>query len=196
MVQDDPLDEAGGEGARADQETPRVDWDKIEHAYIHGDWSLDRIADAYGSSDRTIGARAKKYGWVRLVGTKRLPSGRRARLPGAKRPTRATVDQLRRRAMIRRLLEVLDGKLTEFETRMAEAQAIGAPPSAADSERDARSLTALARLYAKLVELDEAAKQPSEQGSDTATRRTGDDADQLRRDLALRLQQLNQAGDA
>jgi hypothetical protein len=45
MAQDDPLGEAGGEGARAG-DMPKVDWDKIKHAYIHGDWSLGRIADA------------------------------------------------------------------------------------------------------------------------------------------------------
>jgi hypothetical protein len=196
MEQEEPLFEAGGERTRADDEPGGVDWDKIKHAYIHGDWSLDRIADAYGSSASTITARAKKHGWVRLVGTKPLPCGRRARLPGAPRPKRANVDQLRRRTIIRRLLEVLDGKLTELETRMEEAQATGAPHSAADGERDARSLTALARLYAKLVELDDAAKQATGQGSETETRRTGDDADRLRRDLALRLQRLYQAGDA
>lgn len=102
MEQDDPLDWEGGEQTRVDGEPIGVDWDKIAHAYIHGEWSLAWIADAYGSSERTISARAKTYGWVRLVGTKRLPSGRRTRLPGAKRPTRANVDQMRRRTIIRR----------------------------------------------------------------------------------------------
>jgi hypothetical protein len=194
MAQDDPLDEAGGERARAD-DTPKVDWDKIEHAYIYGDWSLDRIADAYGLSDRTIRDRAKKGGWVRLIGTKRLPCGRRQRLPGTPRTPRATVAQARRRKMIDRLLTVLDRKLTEIESRMEEAHTEGAPQSAADLERDARSLTALARIYAKLVELDDEAKSGG-QGSDDSVSARSDDADQLRRDLALRLERLNRAGNA
>jgi hypothetical protein len=45
MAQDDPRDREGGDGTRAG-DMPKVDWDKIKHAYIHGDWSLGRIADA------------------------------------------------------------------------------------------------------------------------------------------------------
>lgn len=196
MEQDDPLDREGGEQARAGD---GVDWAQIEHSYIHGDWSLMRIAEAHGSTPTTITAYAKKYGWVRLVGTKSLKRGRRPRLPGAPMSKRATVDQLGRRKIVRRLLEVLDGKMREFEERMAHMQDSGAAPSAADTERDARSLNALARLYAKLVELDEAAKPPSSkdsQGSDKLAATRSDDADQLRRDLALRLERLNRAGDA
>ena len=61
-----------------------------------------------------------------------------------------------RRDMVRRLLEALDKRLTLLETRMAPDAELGeAMHSAADLERDARSLTSLARLYAKLVELDD-----------------------------------------
>jgi hypothetical protein len=190
MEQDDP---PGEDGALArDLDRPGPDWARIEHAYIHGDWSLGRIADAYGSSPTTITAHARKGGWVRLIGTKPLPCGRRARPPGAPRSKRATIDQVRRRTMVRRLLGVLDGKLKELEDRMAEAQG-EAPQSAADIERDARSLTALARLYAKLVELDNAAKGEAE-GSNQGDAVRSEDADQLRRDLARRLERLGQAG--
>jgi hypothetical protein len=194
MAQDDPLEREGGEGARAG-DTPGINWEKIERAYIHGDWSLQRISDAYGSSETTIRKRAKKGGWVRLVGTKPLPCGRRQRLPGMPRTPRATVEQARRRKMIDRLLKVLDRKLTEIEARMAEANTESAPRSAADIERDARSLNAFARLYAKLVELEDEAKTGG-QGSDHETSPRSDDADQLRRDLALRLERLHRAGNA
>ena len=61
--------------------------------------------------------------------------------------------------MVRRLLEALDKRLMLLETRMApDAELGGALQSAADAERDARTLTGLARLYAKLVELDDAAR--------------------------------------
>jgi hypothetical protein len=56
-----------------------------------------------------------------------------------------------------------------------------------------RSLSALARIYAKLVELDDQAKG---QGSATDAATRSDDADQLRRDLALRLERLNRERDA
>jgi hypothetical protein len=200
MEQDDPLDREGGDIARAGRaaaDVDPIDWEGIKHAYVYGDWSIERIADARGSSATTISKRAKREGWVRLVGTKRLRGGPKPRPPGTPRPKPATEAQLRRRKMVRRLFEVLDGKLREIEERMADAQREGAlPQSAADSERDARSLTALARLYAKLVELDEAATPAAGEGSDIGAAARSDDADQLRRDLALRLERLNRARDA
>ena len=200
MEQDDPYDREGGEQSLAGEARPPIDWEQIEHDYIHGDWSIRRIAEARGSSGTTIGKRAKKEGWVRLVGTKRLPTGPKPRLPGAPRPKPMTPDQRRRRQMLKRLFEVLDGKMRQIEERMAQAEsADGAGQSPAEAERDMRTLSSLARLYAKLVELDEAAKPPASKDgqvsdNDTATR--SEDADRLRHDLALRLERLNRAGDA
>jgi hypothetical protein len=199
MEQDDPLKGEGGDAARAENAghaSGAVDWDTIKHAVLYSGLSYRRISDRHGSCEKTIGNKARKEGWVRVVPLQPLPCGRRARPPGAPRPKRETADQIRRRQMVRRLFEVLDTKLREIEERMADARAEGtAPQSAADSERDARSLTALARLYAKLVELDDAAKTAGE-GSDKGAATRSDDADQLRRDLALRLERLNRAGDA
>ena len=198
MEQDDPLDGEGSEQARAGDATQPIDWEKAKHKYIHGDWSIARIAEARGSSETTISKRAKREGWVRLIGTKRLRSGPKPRLPGAPRPKPKTQAQRRRSEMVRRLFEVLDTKLKLLEERMAEAQAEGAvPQSAADTERDVRSLNSLMQVYAKLVALDDAAKPPTEEGSDRdGARKTDDDADQLRRDLALRLERLNRERDA
>lgn len=103
---------------------------------------------------RALGARAKKEGWVRLVGTKKLRPGRKPSLPGVPKAKRATIEELRRRDVIRRLLEALDKRLTHLEKRMAVDGENGVPAqNAADAERDARTLSGLARLYAKLVEL-------------------------------------------
>jgi hypothetical protein len=59
-------------------------------------------------------------------------------------------------------------------------------------------LSGLARLYAKLVELDDSARAGGKPGQDKSLAKpeATDDADRLRRDLALRLQRLNQARDA
>jgi hypothetical protein len=96
--------------------------------------SLERIAAAFGTSARTLTLHAKKEGWVRLVvGTKRLRPGRKPRAPGEPKPKRATVDEVRRRDMVRRLLEALDKRLTLLETRMAPepkaAELRKAPPT-------------------------------------------------------------------
>jgi hypothetical protein len=196
MDGNDPLDREGGEQTRAGEDQGAIDWEKIKHDVIYGDWSLERIAEARGSSATTISKRAKREGWVRLIGTKRLRSGPKPRLPGAPRPKPKTQAQRRRSEMVRRLFEVLDTKLKLLEERMAEAQAEGAAPqSAADTERDVRSLNSLMQVYAKLVALDEAASKDGK-GSDTDAATRSDDADQLRRDLALRLERLNRERDA
>ena len=123
--------------------------------FIHGDRSLDRIARARGMSRTALVVRAKKEGWAQLVGTKPLKTGPKPRPPGEPKRAHAQL----RRDMVRRLLEALDKRLMLLETRMApDAELGGALQSAADAKRDARTLTGLARLYAKLVELDDAAR--------------------------------------
>jgi hypothetical protein len=68
--------------------------------------------------------------------------------------------------------------------------------SAADVERDARTLSALARVYAKLVKLDGTRKPATETESKPSQARSSEDAEQLRRDLARRLELLDHSGDA
>jgi hypothetical protein len=146
-------------------------------------------------SQSAVIQRAKRHGWVRLVGTKRLRPGPRPRTPGEPKAKRATVDEVRRREIVRRLLEALDKRLIYLEKRMALDEESDLAQSAADAERDARTLSGLARLYAKLVELDDRASskgEPDRNKSVTKPEAT-DDADRFRRDLALRLQRLNQA---
>ena len=71
--------------------------------------------------------------------------------------------------------------------------------SAADVERDARTLSAFARVYAKLVELD-GTRKPATEKRETESKpsqaRSSEDAEQLRRDLARRLELLDHSGDA
>jgi hypothetical protein len=146
-------------------------------------------------SRTALAVRAKKEGWVRLVGTKKLKPGPKPRAAREAKTERAAVEELRRRDIVRRLLEALDKRLVHLEKRMAP-DAEGEPTqSAADAERDARTLSGLARLYAKLVELDDnaSAKGKNDQDQSVTKPEATDDADRLRRDLALRLQRLNQA---
>ena len=114
-----------------------------------------------GSRKRTASAKPrseagcrKRAGSVGSAPSRCRRAGGRER-PGVPREKRAKPKPFRRRQMVQRLFQVLDAKLTEIEERMAAMQNGVATASAADAERDARSLAALARLYAKLVELDE-----------------------------------------
>src|SRR6476620_6529680 len=140
-----------------ENQTALPDWESAKHDFVHGDWSQRRIALAHGVRERGLAARAKKEGWVRLVGTKKLKPGAKPRDAREAKIQRAAVEELRRRDIIRRLLEALGKRLVHLEKRMAP-DAEGEPTqSAADAERDARTLSGLARLYAKLVELDDSA---------------------------------------
>jgi hypothetical protein len=113
---------------------------------------------------------------------------------GKPKPRRAAKrsQKARRGEVVQRLLEGLDHGLTQLEARMTPDGNSKEPPSAADAERNSRTLSGLARLYAKLVALDGEKKR---EGGKAAKTEAGDDADKLRHDLALRLQRLNQTRD-
>ena len=101
------------------------------------------------------------------------------------------------KSLAARLYLAIDRKVQEIEMRMQQAEDEGR--SAVDVERDARTLSAFARVYAKLVEFD-GAKKPATEKRETESKpspaRSSEDADQLRRDLALRLERLDRGGDA
>jgi len=64
---------------------------------------------AHGVSVRALTLRAKKEGWVPLVGTKRLKPGPKPRAAREAKMQRAAVEELRRRDIIRRLLARQEG---------------------------------------------------------------------------------------
>jgi hypothetical protein len=185
-----------GDAASIEREARRddIDWEAIKHAYLHSGWSIRRICAKHGSTYGTLRSRAKAEGWVRIVPMKSLRPGRPPRLPGTPKTKGTTKDERRRRAVTERLFKIVEAKLTEIEERMAISESDRALESAADRERDARSLAALARIYAKLVELDDAAKKArgAEEDKQESAKETGQDADRLRQDLALRLKRLDQ----
>ena len=102
----------------------------------------------------------------------------------------------RRAGIIARFYAALDMKMREIENRIERASRSGAEElKAVDSERDARTLTALARLFEKLTELDGA-----ESGSGKNANREEDnlagkeiDAERFRREIAERLTRMLEA---
>ena len=81
--------------------------------------------------------------------------------------------------------------MTDFETRMTQAATGAVPTTAADSERDARTLNTLVRLFDKLKGFG--AKATARSGGATKGRSAGKDihdADRFRNDLAQRLERL------
>jgi hypothetical protein len=51
------------------------DWEAIESAYRAGVLALRDIGEQYGVTEGAIRKRAKKFGWVRKVGTQVRKSG-------------------------------------------------------------------------------------------------------------------------
>ena len=161
-----------------------LDWEGIKQLFMHSGMSQARIGATCGVSGCTIGDRARKEGWVRVAPMVPLPRGRKPRI--GPRPTAA---ESRRRRMLLRLTRAVEHKLNSIEARMSVDAAV--PDDPADAERDVRSFTALMRLCEKLGEM-----QKDEEGSGSTGQRSSADAEQFRRELALRLDRLSRVGDA
>jgi hypothetical protein len=164
-----------------------IDWAAVRHDYLHSGMAQRRIAYKHGMSAEKLRRRRAAEGWERVAPCVPLPT-RRATPREGEPPTPTEV---RRARLTKRLYAVLDKKMAELERRMAERKA--SPQSAADIERDARALTALMQVYAKLVAMDDAAQAANKTANENAGNsgaRTDDDADRLRRDLAGRLERL------
>ena len=173
---------------RGDRVAEAIDWEAVHHDFLHSGLSQARIAERHGVSVSMLRKRRDEAGWERVA-----PVARLARPSGSSGGSGST--EKRRGRIVKRLCKLLDAKMSEIETRMAEND--GRPQSAAEAEREARNLNSLARLYAKLVEMDEAKsaqEKAARGGKDRNKTQDGADADRLRRDLAGRLARL-QPGD-
>jgi hypothetical protein len=91
-------------------------------------------------------------------------------------------------ALGRRLFDALERKLSNFERHLETAT----PGTTADSERDARTLNTLVRLYHKLETLGgvPAGAVKTAAATDAPTTTGDHDADRLRHALAQRLETL------
>jgi len=165
-----------------------LDWEAIHHDFLYSGMALRRIARKHQTSTATIAKRRDDGGWERVEPMVRLPTRSKARDEGL--PPTPTQ---RRKRIVDRLYELLDAKMSEIERRMAENE--GRPQSTAEAEREARNLNSLARLYAKLVELDEAKTAGRKDVKPNKKTKDGADADRLRRDLAGRLARLGPRND-
>jgi hypothetical protein len=156
----------------ADGETP--DWDAVARDYAAGLLTVSEICARHGVSRATLYNRAKIEGWPLRHGATVI----------VQRRTQA--------GLTKRLLAALDTKMKQFESRMSES---AGGETAADGERDARTLNTLVRLFEKLKEIGEvsggeaAARSPNAMPG-PAIGLKPDDAERLRNDLAQRLESL------
>ncbi len=142
-------------------------WGAVAEAYARGDLKVAEICTQYGITQHALYARAREQGWPPRRGR---ASGRK-RLPGP---------ETARKALIARLYQALEQNMSEFESRLAKGA-----QSAADHERDTRTLNTMVRLFERLGALDEKAGAASDNDRDLNA-----DARALREDLARRLERL------
>jgi hypothetical protein len=170
------------------------DWERVKHEFMFCPDPLDAIAARNGIGRAALTRHAQAANWQRKVKTVQRPRRTKAELAEA---AAESTRQALSKSLAVRLYLAIDRKVQEIEMRMQQAEDEGR--SAADVERDARTLSALARVYAKLVELDGASKPAADKRETEAKpspARSSEDADQLRRDLARRLERLDRNGDA
>jgi hypothetical protein len=171
------------------------DWASVARDYAARALTVEQITALYAISTCALYYRASREGWSK----RRPPSG----------PPRGRV---RRADFGQRLTNALERRIADFEARHAHRLDSGVP-SAADAERDARTLNTLVRLYDKLRAAGHAlspatseggpapargdtlrAGAASSAGADCATAAPAakdiDDPDGLRRELARRLEKL------
>jgi hypothetical protein len=147
------------------------DWEALARDYAANELPIQELCALYGISQTAL------YNHIKARG-RPLRSGLGYQ---AKRKPR------REENLAQRLLISLDEQMTQFESRRATDDA----HTTADSERDARTLTSLVRLFDKLKSLGE--KQAGRRKAATPAAPKGKaahDADRLRQELAQRLEKL------
>jgi len=161
-----------------------IDWAAIEAAYAISEEKPAEIAERFGISRQKLQAQAKLRRWKRPI----------AGIDGRALAEAEEAEGARRHQIVERLFKALDEKMAQIERRIGQG---AEPPSPQDSERDARALSALAGLYAKLVALDDVGKREERRGGmKPGGAKAGRDADGLREDLARRLRRLHRSGNA
>ena len=164
------------------------DWLAIAHDYRRGDVTVQEVCDRHGISKTTLYRQAKARGWPM----------RQAAIDPETEAGEERGGDARRLITIRRLYKVLDQKMTNIEAR-AHSDAEPSRGSPAESERDARTLSSLVRVFEKLTELEDrvlAQADSQDANDDPIMIRSMSDAERLRRDLAQRLARLRAAGTA
>ncbi len=147
------------------------DWAAVARDYAAKALTVDQLTALYAISRRALYHRAAREAWP----TRIAPAGK---------PTRRRV---RRADFGQRLINALDRKIADFEARRGDTAL-----TAADAERDTRTLSTLVRLYDKLQGATSKAAGPTAPAASVtapAAKETHD-PDGLRRELARRLEKL------
>jgi transposase-like protein len=151
-------------------------WASVAADYIGGDLTVAQICERYGISQKALYEQVKDQGWpLRSAGGQSSREVRQRRR-GAKTA---------RKTLIARLYRALEQKMSEFESRQPDGV-----QTAADHERDTRTLNTMVRLFERLSALDEKGRDKKASAGSDAGMGVTTDARAVREDLARRLERL------
>ncbi len=155
------------------------DWVAIRRLYEEGGTPIAEIAAAHGITASMIQKRRAVCGWPK-----------RSRRTGSKPAKSAGDTPAGRRALVSRLMKVVDQNLKLMEMRMEADE----PGTAADRERETRSIGALTRTLGKLTELQAETDTARAAGSKSRSSGPADEgeADRLRLEIAERILRLGE----
>lgn len=117
----------------SDSEAPAPDWAAIRRAYVSRDTAVRDICQAHGIHSQALYRRASKEGWPR------------------RRESQSDAEQRQTLQLLARLRRLAEGQIDEIETRRA---ATTDPSLPSEPERDARALTALAKLIEHIAAIE------------------------------------------
>jgi hypothetical protein len=159
----------------------KPDWEAVRHDYEAGQLTVDEICTIHGLTMCRLYRQREREGWQ------------------LRQPTRSRTSVDSQHELAARLAAALDRKMRHYETRLRSG---ASSDSVADSERDARTLNVLIRLFEKLMTLQSTLPRPvrarragpaiaalAADTADTATKDTHDQ-ERLRGELARRLETL------
>lgn len=172
-------------------------WDEIERAYLETTEPLADLGQRFGISFQRIVAHAKGQKWP----PRRIPLPGKGELHGLPdRPTLQVSGQSKaetKGGLHARLHNLLAHHIADAEDRLASIGGGGEQSTAADRERDARTLSSLIRTLEKLIELDDrraadAKSAIAEQKLAQQTNAEGEtgDAEDMRAELDRRFRRL------
>ena len=170
---------------------PSRDWDALKRAYEAHTGDLADLAVANSIQPRTLRDYARKFGWVRPasagVATGAVARPKPAGAPtGAVRVTEPT--EASRAALVARLRGTIMFKLQQLEASMETSDGL----SPADHERQSRALGTLVRNLEVVDDLGrcDGSAGGGKPGHELET--ASHDEEQLRRELAARIQRLRE----
>ena len=183
-----------------------TDWGEAARLYGEGRASVRELASRLGVSTSTIYRKARDQGWRRPVRkggkTSKTVTPADARIEIAAPDANVMMNRSADTGTIyARLYKALDCKLAIVEARIAHAVQSKTGIPAAQSERDARTLSSLVRLFEKLRAMDvkEAAttgRRGSSEGTSLSPKERTEDDDRFRRELIRRIKALRKQGDS